>query len=81
MWEDLNSGKNYKSNNQKAIIAFIKDCNMQSAFNVYEAFFDAYWIGIHDGKNPFIELVQKMKSFEAATLLIPVMPSNSVTCC
>lgn len=64
IWEDLYNNKNYKLQNHNAILYFMDNCTTESAFKVYEAFFETYWIGTHDGSNPFIELIQKMKTYE-----------------
>ena len=43
---------------------FMDKPNTETALNVYENFFNSYWIGIQDEKNPFIELIEKMRNYE-----------------
>lgn len=64
VYEDIENGKNYKSEIYASIVAFIQDSNSENAKRVYESFFKAYWIGIQYDKNPFIDLIQKIKQFE-----------------
>lgn len=72
VYEDIHSNHNDKNEIQNAIISFIENSDIETAFKVYECFFSTYWIGIQDSTNPFIELLQKMKSFEEnAGLLLP----------
>lgn len=64
IWEDINNKQNHKERIHKSILLFLDNCKMENAFRVYEEFFTAYWIGTQGDKNPFIELLQKMKLFE-----------------
>lgn len=63
VYEDQN-GNNYKNRIYETIINFLNDKTEANAYKVYESFFKAYWIGIQDEVNPFLELTQKMKNFE-----------------
>jgi len=63
IYEDTN-GNNYKETIFNSIMEFLEQKNEKTACNVYKSFFEAYWIGIQDEVNPFLELTQLMKKFE-----------------
>ena len=49
----------------------------ENAYKVYESFFEAYWIRIQDeNDNPFLELTQRMKSFEEHSGPLYYTPAN-----
>lgn len=64
VWEDINRGQAHKQSMHKRTMRFLNDCSIENAFAVYEAFFEAYWIGTQNSGNPFIELVQRLRLFE-----------------
>jgi hypothetical protein len=64
IWEDINNKAIYKQKIMNSVTKFMDNPNAETVFDVYENFFDLYWIGIQDEKNPFIELVEKMRNYE-----------------
>ncbi len=64
IYEDIENGNNYKNDIYRSITSFLDDKTEENAYNVYESFFKAYWIGIQDEVNPFLGLTQLMKNFE-----------------
>ena len=71
MFEDVARGHNYKAYVRGVVAAFLADETPETAFSVYEAFFDAYRITLEGEGNPFIDLVDVLRSYEetAATLI------------
>jgi len=64
MYEDINCGKNFKQEIIFSLNQFFKNTDIESARNVYDSFFKAYWVGIQHKKNPFIELTTIMREYE-----------------
>ena len=64
IYEDIYKSKNHKEALIASIMEFLSTKTTDSAYNVYETFFVAYWIGIQNEKNPFLELPQIMNQFE-----------------
>ncbi|EKF85860.1 hypothetical protein [Methanobacterium formicicum] len=64
IYEDQYHGTKYKKEIYISITQFLDNKTEINAYNVYKAFFEAYWIGIQDEVNPFLELTQRMKNFE-----------------
>lgn len=64
MYEDIHNSKNHKEEIIDSIMKFLSTKTTDSAYKVYETFFVAYWIGIQNEKNPFLELPQIMNRFE-----------------
>jgi len=64
IYEDLHHRRKYKLAIIKAVAKFLDRGDSDSAYSVYEAFFNAYWIGIQGGKNPFLGLTEKIKQYE-----------------
>lgn len=64
IYEDIEKKTNYKENIYNSIIKFLDNRTEINAYAVYESFFNAYWIGIQEDINPFLELTKKMKNFE-----------------
>jgi len=64
IYEDLHHRRKYKSTIIKAVAKFLDRGDSDSAYSVYKAFFNAYWIGIQGVKNPFLGLTEKIKQYE-----------------
>jgi hypothetical protein len=64
IYEDICNCKNHKEAIIDSIMEFLSTKTTDSAYKVYETFFVAYWIGIQNEKNPFLELPQIMNRFE-----------------
>lgn len=65
IYEDLNSSNNnHRQQLHNSIDTFLNDPISSNADKVYETFFTAYWMGIQDDVNPFVELLAKMRSYE-----------------
>ena len=64
IYEDIYKSKNHKEALIDSIMEFLSTKTTDSAYNVYETFFVAYWFGIQNEKNPFLELPQIMNRFE-----------------
>lgn len=64
VWEDINNNANFKQKIVGSVMKFMDNPDAETAFDVYENFFNLYWIGVQDEKNPFIELIKKMKDYE-----------------
>lgn len=66
IYEDIANGEKNKENIFSQIDGFLKEPNTVNALSIYESFFKCYWIGTQQDKNPFLEMVNKMKDYEAA---------------
>lgn len=64
IYEDKFNGENHKETILGSIYDFLDNKTEKTAFGVYKSFFEAYWIGIQDEVNPFLELTKIMKNFE-----------------
>jgi hypothetical protein len=55
----------------EAVYAFLQDGSKDAAFHVYDLFFGTYRIALQGAKNPFIDLLDTLRSYEerAATLI------------
>jgi len=71
VFEDVSRGHNYKTYMRQAVLEFLANETKETAFAVYEAFFDSYRITLDGETNPFIDLLDVLKSYEenAATLI------------
>jgi len=71
IFEDNSRGHNYKTFIRQAILEFIENETKKNALAVYEAFFDSYRIKIEGDSNPFIDLLDVLRTYEenAATLI------------
>lgn len=71
VFEDLSRGHNYKVYLHQAILEFLENETKQKAFDVYKSFFDSYRITLPGESNPFIDLLDVLRSYEenAATLI------------
>ncbi|MBR3136069.1 MAG: hypothetical protein IKG32_03530 [Clostridia bacterium] len=68
---DLQDGHSYKAFLRGAVTAFLEHETPETAFAVYRAFFDSYRITLPGKSDPFIDLVDILRSYEAtaATLI------------
>ena len=68
---DVQDGHSYKSFLRGAVTAFLEHETPETAFAVYRAFFDSYRITLPGKNDPFIDLVDILRSYEAtaATLI------------
>ena len=68
---DVQEGHSYKSFLRGAVTAFLDNESPKTAFAVYRAFFDSYRITLPGKSDPFIDLVDILRSYEAtaATLI------------
>lgn len=71
VFEDVARGHEYKAYIRQAVLEFLENESKKTAFAVYEAFFDSYRITLKGEKNPFIDLLDILRSYEenAATLI------------
>lgn len=71
VFEDLSRGHYYKSYIRQAVSDFLCNETKETAFAVYRTFFDSYRITLPGESNPFIDLLDVLKSYEenAATLI------------
>lgn len=64
IYEDEHNESSYKKEIYNSITQFLDNKTEMNAYNVYKSFFEAYWMGIQDEVNPFLELTHRMKNFE-----------------
>jgi hypothetical protein len=71
VYEDLEKGHNFKSFIHQAVLEFLESESKPTALSVYQAFFDSYRIQLPGQNNPFIDLLDVLRSYEesAATLI------------
>jgi hypothetical protein len=71
VFEDVSRGHQYKIFMQQSIIDFLENETKETAFLVYQAFFDSYRIKLEGQSNPFVDLLDVLKNYEenAATLI------------
>ena len=71
VYEDIHGGHHYKIFLRQAIFEFLQHENKETAFGVYQTFFDSYRIQLDGASNPFMDLLDILKSYEenAATLI------------
>ena len=71
VFEDIARGHCYKSFLRQAVSDFLSNETKENAFAVYHTFFDSYRITLAGSNNPFIDLLDVLKSYEenAATLI------------
>jgi hypothetical protein len=53
IYEDIYNGKEYKKEIFAAVCNFINSTTADSAYKVYETFFNAYWIGTNEKRIRF----------------------------
>ena len=71
VFEDQQRGHCYKIFMRQAIYEFLQNETKEKAFAVYRAFFDSYRITLKGRTNPFIDLLDVLKSYEEnAAILI-----------
>jgi len=68
---DIQEGHSYKAFLRGAVSAFLENETPETAFAVYRAFFDSYRITLPGKNDPFIDLVDILRNYEAtaATLI------------
>lgn len=68
---DMQEGHSYKAFLRGAVTAFLENETPETAFAVYRAFFDTYRITLPGKNDPFIDLVDILRNYEAtaATLI------------
>ncbi|MCD4779757.1 MAG: hypothetical protein K8S27_04315 [Candidatus Omnitrophica bacterium] len=64
IYEDLHNEKSYKQEIISSILSFLEKTDVESARNVFDSFFRAYWVGIQHKENPFLELTNIMRKYE-----------------
>ncbi len=71
VFEDITRGHNYKAFLRQAVLEFLDNETKETALAVYESFFDSYRITLDGESNPFIDLLDMLRSYEenAATLI------------
>lgn len=71
VFEDIERGHNYKAYMRQAILEFLDNETKDTAFAVYQTFFDSYRITLEGDANSFIDLLDVLKGYEenAATLI------------
>jgi hypothetical protein len=71
VYEDLTNGHYYKTYIQQSILEFLENETKETAFSVYESFFNSYRITLEGESNPFIDLLDVLHNYEqnAATLI------------
>jgi hypothetical protein len=71
LFEDVARGHSYKAFIQQAVLAFLENETKETAFAVYESFFDSYRITLEGKNSTFIDLLDVLRAYEenAATLI------------
>jgi len=71
VFEDVSHGHNFKAYMHQAALEFLKNETKDTAFAVYQSFFDSYRITLEGRNNKFIDLLDVLLSYEerAATLI------------
>lgn len=71
VFEDIERGHCYKIFIKQSILAFLDHGTKEATFAVYRTFFDSYRIVLAGESNPFIDLLDMLKSYEenAAVLI------------
>ena len=71
LFEDKENGHSYKAYIREAVRRFLDNETQDNAFAVYRAFFDSYRITLPGKSDPFVDLVDVLRSYEAtaATLI------------
>jgi hypothetical protein len=71
VFEDVQRGHNYKAFMRQSVHDFLENESKETALAVYENFFDSYRITLAGEENPFVDLLDVLKSYEenAATLI------------
>ncbi len=64
IYEDVYKKKSYKEDIVTSVTQFLTKKNERSAYEVYNSFFKAYWVGIQHNTNPFLKLTQFMEEYE-----------------
>ncbi len=71
LFEDVARGHSYKAFIQQSILEFLENETKETAFAVYESFFDSYRITLEGCSSSFIDLLDVLRAYEenAATLI------------
>ena len=71
VFEDISHGHNYKTYMHQALLEFLKNETKDTAFAVYQSFFDSYRIILEGQGNKFTDLLDVLLNYEksAATLI------------
>ncbi|MFB0919685.1 MAG: hypothetical protein QMB62_02195, partial [Oscillospiraceae bacterium] len=71
VFEDIERGHCYKIFIKQAVLEFLNHETKETAFAVYRTFFDSYRITLKGSSNPFVDLLDVLKSYEenAAVLI------------
>lgn len=71
LYEDVRNGHSYKAYIRGTIRTFLENETPEHAFDVYRAFFDSYRITLPGKSDPFVDLIDVLRSYEstAATLI------------
>jgi hypothetical protein len=71
VFEDIERDHSYKAYMRQAVLKFLEGETKETAFAVYEAFFDSYRITLKGDSNPFVDLLDVLRAYEenAATLI------------
>ena len=71
MYQDAEEGHFYKTYLRQAVRSFLENETQENAFAVYRAFFDSYRMTLPGREDPFVDLVDVLRSYEAtaATLI------------
>ncbi len=69
--EDIAHGHCYKIFLRQSILAFLRKETKETAMGVYRTFFDCYRVAMRGASNPFLDLLDMLKSYEenAAVLI------------
>ena len=71
IYEDKERGHQYKPYLRQSITRFLGQETQDNAFAVYRAFFDSYRVAIEGSSNPFVDIIDVLRQYEAtaATLI------------
>lgn len=64
MFEDAVRGHNYKAYLKSTILRFLDNESPETAYDVYQSFFDCYRISLPGDSNPFSDIVDILRQYE-----------------
>lgn len=67
IFEDINGPNHYKEKIWGSLRSFLDSNDISSALDVYNNFFNAYWIGIQQDENPYSNLVDLLRRHEESS--------------